>query len=44
MEIFHWLKELKLGLLNNLEGWDGEEGGREAQEGRDICIPMGDWC
>ena len=22
----------------NLEGWDGEEDGREVQKGRDICI------
>ena len=30
-------RELKPGLCNNLEGWDGE-----GQEGRDICIPMAD--
>ena len=24
-----WLRELKLGLCNSLEGWDGEGGGRE---------------
>ena len=23
-----WLRELRLGLCNNLEGWDGEGGGR----------------
>ena len=41
-----WLRELKPGLCNNLEGWDGEEGGKEGQEGGDICIPMDDsyWC
>ena len=41
-----WLRELKPGLCNNLEGWDGEDGGREGQEGGDICIPMADscWC
>ena len=39
-----WLRELKPGLYNNLEEWDGEGGGRELQEG-DICIPMADsWC
>ena len=27
-------------LCDSLEGWDGEGGGREAQEGGDICIPM----
>ena len=25
-------------LCDNLEGWDGVGGGKEAQEGRDICI------
>ena len=27
-------------LRDNLEGWDGLGGVREAQEGGDICIPM----
>ena len=35
-------RELKPGLCNNLEGWDGEGGGSEGQEGGDICIPMAD--
>ena len=35
-----WLRELKQGLCNNLEGWDGEGDEREAQKGGDICIPM----
>ena len=26
-----WLRELKQELCNNLEGWDGEGDGREAQ-------------
>ena len=26
------------------EEWDGEGGGREVQEGEDICIPMADSC
>ena len=40
-----WLRELKLGLCNNLEGWDGDRGGRELQQGGDICT-MADscWC
>ena len=38
------LRELKQGLCIKLEGWDGEEEGREAQEGGDICIPMADSC
>ena len=41
-----WLRELKPGLCNNLEGWGGEGGRREVQEGGDICKPMADscWC
>ena len=38
------LRELKRRLCINLEGWDGEEDGREVQEGGDICIPMTDSC
>ena len=30
--------------VNKLEGWDGVGGGREGQEGKDICIPMADSC
>ena len=37
-----WLRKLKQGLCNNLEGWDGEWDGREFQKGGDICIPMSD--
>ena len=33
------LRKLKQGLCINLEGWDGEEDGREFQKGGDICIP-----
>ena len=38
------LKKLQQGLCINLEGWDGEGGGREFQKGGDICIPMADSC
>ena len=38
------LRKLKQGLCINLEGWDGEGGGREVQKGREICIPMADSC
>ena len=40
------LRELKQGLCINLEGWNEEGHGRQAQEGGDICIPMADssWC
>ena len=31
-------------LCDNLEGWDGVGGGREVQEGGDICIPLADLC
>ena len=39
-----WLRKLKQGLCINLEGWDGEEDGREVQKGGDICTPMADSC
>ena len=32
------LRELKQGFYINLEGWDGEGDGREAQKGGDIRI------
>ena len=38
------LRELKLGLCLNLEGWGGEGDGREVQEGDDVCIPMDGSC
>ena len=31
-------------LCDNLEEWDGVGGGKEAQEGGDIHIPMTDSC
>ena len=41
-----WLRELKPGLCNNLEGWDVEGEGKDVQEGGDIGRPMADscWC
>ena len=38
--------ELKLVLCGNLEQWEGVRGGREIQEGMDMCIPIADscWC
>ena len=27
-----------------LEGWDGEDDGREVQKGGNVCIPMADSC
>ena len=35
-------RELNLVLWDHLEGCDGVGGGREAQEGRDICILVAD--
>ena len=37
-----WHRELNPMLCDNLEGWDGVEGGREVQEEGDICIHMAD--
>ena len=31
-------------FCNNLEGWDGVGGGREAQKRGNICIPVADPC
>ena len=31
-------------LCDVLEGWDGVGGGREVQEGGNICIPTADSC
>ena len=33
-----------MGLCNNLEGWEGVEGGRKVQEGGEISVPMTDSC
>ena len=35
-----WLRELKPGLVNNLDGQDGERGGRDTQVGGDMGKPM----
>ena len=35
------VRELKQGLFDNLEGWDGEGDGREVLEGREIGVPNG---
>ena len=40
---FFFFKDCKL-LGNNLEGWDGEEGGKDVQMGGDPSIPMADSC
>ena len=32
----------QLGLCGDLDGWDGEVGRREFQEGGDICINIAD--
>ena len=33
-----WLRKLKQGLCINLEGWDGEDDGREVHKGGGIYI------
>ena len=33
-------QETQSGALYPLEGWDGEDDGREFQKGGDTCIPM----
>ena len=38
------LRELKQGLCENSEGWDGEGDGREVQEGGNMGVPMTDSC
>ena len=37
-----WLRKFKQRLCINLEWWDGEEDGKEAQTGGDMCITMAD--
>ena len=37
-------QELKPGLCDNLEGWEGEGGGRGFQVGGDMGTPMADSC
>ena len=37
------LRELKQGLCNNLEGWDGERDGMEFQEGGDVGVRTFGW-
>ena len=44
LECALWLRKLKQGLCIHLEGWHGEEDGREFQKGGVICIPMADSC
>ena len=41
-----WLRQLKQGLCDNLEGWDVEADGREVCEGGDMDVPMDEscWC
>ena len=39
-----WLRKLKQGLCINLQGWEGEEDGRQVQKGGDIYILIADSC
>ena len=38
-----WLRKLKKGLCDNLEGWGGEGGGRRFKK-EGICTPVADPC
>ena len=42
-EFVDWLRELKQGLFNNLQGWDREEGGREGTYVYLWLIHVGIW-
>ena len=44
--LLYYAGSSKLVLCDSLEGWDRVGGGREVQEGGDICILMADscWC
>ena len=45
-EFVVWVRELKQGLCDHLEGWDGEGDGREVWEGVDMGVPTANsyWC
>ena len=45
-EFVVWVRELKQGLCDHLEGWDGEGDGREVREGVDMGVPTANscWC
>ena len=44
MGICCMIRELKQGLSDNLEGWDGEGDEREFREGGDMGAPKADSC
>ena len=37
-------RNTNLGSVNKLEGWERVGGGREVQEGGDICTPLANSC
>ena len=37
-------KNTNIGSVNKLEGWERVGGGREVQEGGDICTPLANSC
>ena len=43
-EFAAWLRELKLGFFNNLEGWDDVGHVKDIQKAGNICISMADSC
>ena len=44
LKYIHYPRELSLVLCDSLELGDRAGGGREVQEGGDMCIPMADSC
>ena len=39
-----WLRELKQGICDNLEGWNGKGDGAEVCKGGDMGVPKADSC
>ena len=39
-----WLRKLKQGLCDSLEGWDWGRDGREVQDGEEMGVLMADSC
>ena len=43
-EFLVWLRKLKQGLCDSLEGWAEEGNGRESRDRGDMDVPMADSC
>ena len=44
LKIISKFRELKQGFYNNKEGWESVGGGKEVQEGGDVCTPITNTC